>query len=271
MEKNKIINGNCWIAYFDVLGFSNLVKDFQEHPDFIKETFHKALAEGGQFNSLCKFKYFSDSFIFYTENDSLDSFVKIRDVTMYFYSIMFADYQTSLRFPLRGCLNIGKLYSDENNGIFFGQALIDAYHLAEGQNWIGYVLSENVLNRLKELEPEDYKKQYKSCFKEYNVPYKKEPKNRKYYTYKINFLFKGSQDYSLPNKLCDRLHMMWFEKCTPLSKNKCSECRKILTKYINTENYLRDIYPILEKEKKMFDQDELCSQCRKGKNKLKSL
>jgi len=30
MEEEKIINGNCWIAYFDILGFKNLLEPFSK-------------------------------------------------------------------------------------------------------------------------------------------------------------------------------------------------------------------------------------------------
>ena len=106
-QKDNIINGNCWIAYFDVLGFKNKVVNFPI--EFIRDKLNEALEHGRQFNAICRFKHFSDSFIFYTENDFSDSFLKIRDISMYFYSALFTEFKIP-PFPIRGCLNVGQLY-----------------------------------------------------------------------------------------------------------------------------------------------------------------
>lgn len=258
MENNKIINGNCWIAYFDVLGFSYLVESFDV--EFIRKKFKEALKHSEQFNAICKFKFFSDTFIFYTENDSLDSFLKIRDVTMFFFSVMFTEYNIP-HFPMRGCLNTGHLYSDEKDEIFFGQALIDAYHIAEWQNWIGLVLSKKAIKKIKEYELVGHKTNNELWFQEYNVPYKEEAKKSivDNNTYKLNFLDEN------PVILWNHLSNMEHEAFLTLPKNEnniCSKCKNIFVKYQNTEKYLISIYPLLRNERKMFNQNELCSSCK---------
>ncbi|MFA5553654.1 MAG: hypothetical protein WDA68_03735 [Phycisphaerae bacterium] len=115
MEDKEIINGNCWVAYFDILGFSSMVESFPV--EFVREKLREAQKEGEQFNAICRFKFFSDSFIFYTENDSMDSFKKIWEVSAFFFMIMFAKSKIP-HFPMRGCLNVGRFYADEKNGIF---------------------------------------------------------------------------------------------------------------------------------------------------------
>ena len=263
MENNKIINGNCWIAYFDVLGFSYLVESFDV--EFIRKKFKEALKHSEQFNAICKFKFFSDTFIFYTENDSLDSFLKIRDVTMFFFSVMFTEYNIP-HFPMRGCLNVGQLYSNENDGIFFGQALIDAYHIAEWQNWIGFVLSKKAIKKIREYELSGTKTKNERWFQEYNVPYKEEAEKSLLdnNTYKLNILHEN-----YPKVFRSRLSIMGSEALDLLPENdRCSKCEKILAKYKNTEDYLVFLYPSLEKENKMFDKDELCSTCSINKKKI---
>ncbi|MCX5637809.1 MAG: hypothetical protein NTX52_08980, partial [Planctomycetota bacterium] len=98
MEAEKIINGNCWVAYFDILGFSNMVKSF--HVEFVREKLQETRKESKQYNVNCKSIFFSDSFVFYTENDSQDSFRGISAASELFFQARFLE-----KIPMRGCLN----------------------------------------------------------------------------------------------------------------------------------------------------------------------
>jgi len=123
MECENIINGNCWVAYFDILGFKNDVKHFP--PQGVLEKYIEVLKKIEKHNVKCKF--FSDSFVFYTENDSDESFRRMNMALRFFFRAMFTQY-----IPMRGCLNVGQFYVDEEKGIFFGRSLIEAHNLAEG-------------------------------------------------------------------------------------------------------------------------------------------
>jgi hypothetical protein len=262
MENNKIINGNCWLAYFDILGFSNMVENFPV--EFVKESYKKALKKGEQFNSRCKFKWFSDSFIFYIENDSLDSYRCIRTASILFFRDMFLK-----EIPMRGCLNVGQLYADEENGIFFGPALIDAHDFAENQEWIGFILSKEAREKIKDYELAGFKTDNDYWFQEYNVPYKDKEKSKRYnlLVYKLNIL---NTEYS--ERLWIALNIMERKAFLSLPKDKrnnnintCSKCKRIFTKYRNTEDYLLSLYPSLQSEGKKrierIDQNELCAHC----------
>ncbi|TKJ39431.1 MAG: hypothetical protein CEE38_01450 [Planctomycetes bacterium B3_Pla] len=263
MENNKIIDGNCWLAYFDILGFSNMVESFPV--EFVRDKFKEALKEVEQFNAICRFKFFSDSFIFYTENVSPYSFQCIRGASAFFFRAMFTRKKLP-HFPMRGCLNVGKFYADEENGIFFGRALIDAYHCAEGQNWIGFVLSDEARRKFEDYESKGFKSSKYSSFHEYDVPYKKEAKRRNLLAYRP---YSGSPNY--PERWWEALSNMRNEAFLALPDEKenenidtCSKCKRIFTKYRNTENYLLFLYPSLQSEVRI-EQDEPCAGCRKKK------
>ncbi|MHC4558535.1 MAG: hypothetical protein ACYS80_14675 [Planctomycetota bacterium] len=261
MEGSKIINGDCWLAYFDILGFSNIVESFPA--EFIREKLKEALKEGEQFNAICRFKCFSDSFIFYTENDSMDSFRCVRGASAFFFRALFTGNKVP-HFPMRGCLDVGEFYADEENGIFFGRVLINAYKLSEGQEWIGFVLSDKARQKLNNAESTAFKSSKYSLFQEYNVPYKEEPKRRNLLAYKPY-----SDLPNCPEYWWSALSNMEHEAFLALPDEKenenidtCSKCKKIFTKYRNTEDYLLFLYPSLQ-SKVRIDQDELCAGCRK--------
>lgn len=256
MENNKnIINGNCWVAYFDILGFRYIVKSFL--PEFVRKEYKKALREIEKCNVICKSKFFSDTFIFYTENDSQDSYRRIRAASMIFFRVMFLRNKTP-KFPMRGCLHVGQFYVEEEDGIFFGPALIDAYEWAEGQNWIGFVLSKKAREKLETYESEGFKLNNDQWFLEYEVPYKKEPK--RLLTYMVNPLDKNDDAIKLhQNRLWSALEEMESTaRLMFLKENgneiidleKCPKYGKISTKYKNTRKFLLYAYPALKEKAK---------------------
>jgi hypothetical protein len=245
MKDSNIINGNCWVTYFDILGFSKMVESFPV--ECILEKYKEALKKIKEYK--VNRKFFSDSFIFYTENDSQDSFRDISMASGLFFQAMFLE-----KIPLRGCLNVGQFYRDEKNGIFFGLALIEAYELSEGQNWIGFVLSEKAREKSAVLRSDN------DLWLEYDVPYNKKPKRRNLLVYYPNILI----DESAPEpakyqheRLLDALDIMEGTAQSIYQKEKgnnlvcCQkkhvEFREIITKYKNTRKFLLFAYPLLRK------------------------
>ena len=266
MDNNRTIDGNCWLAYFDILGFGNMVESFPV--EFVREKFKEALKEGAKFNAICRFKFFSDSFIFYTENDSMDSFRCIRGASAFFFREMFTKKDPP-RFPMRGCLNVGQFYADEETGIFFGRVLIDAYKLSNDQDWIGFVLSREARERLKDYESMGLKSSKYSLFQEYNVPYKGETKGRALLAY-IPYSALPDHPGSWWNVLINMEHEAFLalpDEEENGNIDTCSECKKIFTKYRHTEDYLLSLYPSLH-SKVRIDHDELCAGCRKKRRTM---
>jgi hypothetical protein len=248
MENSTIINGNCWLALFDILGFSDMVKRLP--PEFVIGQYKEALNEAKKHVAGCRFKFFSDSFIFYTENDSQDSFCGIAAASEFFFRKMFRK-----EIPMRGCLTVGQFYADEENGMFFGPALIHAHELAEGQNWIGFVLSEKTREKSGDgitNNPRHYN------YLEYDVPCKQKPKRRKLLVYYPNILITESytnEASSHHQGLLMALGIMeYFAKAihspkgnTAIGLEERTEYERIIAKYENTRTFLETAYPKLRK------------------------
>ena len=189
MGNNNIINGNCWVACFDIIGFKNLLNDFMcqnktnkevapamdafvEH--YYKDILRK-LEEKGKYRPDKVFvHWFSDTFLLYTFDDSPESLIYIeQSATHFFVDVISAN---SAAMALRGALSFGEFYADKNNGIFLGPAFIDAYQYAEKQNWIGLVINPKACSELQKINlcPPDRGK-----YVEYDVPIKTKEKNIK--------------------------------------------------------------------------------------------
>jgi hypothetical protein len=159
MENDKkIIHGNCWVAYFDILGFKKQIAEYQQQYGddqidiFVKVWYHDILRileeKRGYWPNKVFTHWFSDSFLFYTSDSSAESYPCIEQESRHFF--IGAIYK---RIPIRGALTIGELYVDKDNNIFVGPAVIDAYEYAEKQDWLGFILTPNARNKLRKLIP----------------------------------------------------------------------------------------------------------------------
>jgi hypothetical protein len=253
MVNSNIINSNCWIAYFDILGFRNIVENFDANG--VLYSYREVLKEIRQYDKV-KHKFFSDSFVFYTENDSQDSFGHMYSASTMFFREMFAK-----NIPLRGCLTVGQFYVDEEEGIFFGRALIEAYDWAEGQNWIGLVLSEKAKDKLSSFKTNNDISFLDSLrlydFLEYEVPYKKRIKrNLLVYNLNIDSDINAPEAKKLQCQLWNYLISMEGTAKIHLDEKirkkgitglkKCMEYRNTIIKYRNTKDFLLCVYPTLK-------------------------
>lgn len=84
------------------------------------------------------FTFFSDTILYYTKDDSFDSFVKIIFTSL---ELLKSGFNGS-RAPYRGAIGYGDLVSD-NTGILIGTSIIDAYKGEQSQMWSGCILTEN--------------------------------------------------------------------------------------------------------------------------------
>jgi hypothetical protein len=135
----------CWIAYFDLLGFENEVRTF--HVDTVLDVYTRAVERVEQETGEVKGRWFSDTFLFYTKDDSADSFRRINIACQSFFHHMITG-----RVPLRGCLDVGDMYIDDGDGILVGPALIEAYKQAEKQEWLGFVLTDRAADKIKQYD-----------------------------------------------------------------------------------------------------------------------
>jgi hypothetical protein len=139
---------NRWLAYFDLLGFKNLVrKNYIEdvlsiYEEDALDSLRKS-AEPHKINGI-SFFWFSDTFIIFTKGDSEKEFAYIEQVSRLFFQRLILNH-----IPVRGALTVGSFYADQDKKVFLGEALIDAYEYGEKQNWLGFLLTPHVYHHLK--------------------------------------------------------------------------------------------------------------------------
>lgn len=181
-----------YIAYFDFLGFKYFIEN-NPHDFHIKimnnvfRDIENALSQGktkpashGVIADLENAKInalnFSDTVVFWTKDDSLQSLSEILKVAHYYNS-----RNVSFFFPSRGTLIHGEMeyvdfkYKNQNNNIYninsiFGQGLVDAHLNSENQSWAGAVIDKSILAQLNFFGlDETFLNEYA---KKYKVPYK---------------------------------------------------------------------------------------------------
>ena len=126
------------LAFIDILGFSNFVKDNQKTPDIVKTLLMNYISMTKSFTVTSgkgidglQLSIFSDNIAIsapYT-NDTKNIATKLNffDLINFIQSTSVTLYNTAL--PIRGSVVYGNLYHDEKNNVICGEALIDAYNL----------------------------------------------------------------------------------------------------------------------------------------------
>lgn len=133
-----------WVSYLDLLGFSDLIRS--KNWVYVFSHYTKAIEllikDRGVKPEIDK-TWFSDTFLIYSPDDTVSSFLSIELITRWFiYFLIRAGI------PVRGAMSCDDFYADTENKIFFGQALIEAYQYGENQNWIGFVLCPSAVNQM---------------------------------------------------------------------------------------------------------------------------
>lgn len=225
MKDRNIINGNCWFAYFDILGFKNKIGGYKGHLDVFKNLYEKILKKVKESNAFQPDKvsihWFSDSFLFYCSDASSSSYACIDLEIRHFFTWALWE-----RWPLRGTLTVGELYVDKAQNIFLGQAIIDAHEYAEKQDWIGLVITPMARSRLEDEDIGPKFAQTNDVYTEYNVPIK-DNTNEKLLTFKFSH-------FPSPDR---RLEML-LERMSKEEQNP-----KIKRKYENTLKFIQDTKP----------------------------
>lgn len=272
MEDNKnIIDGNCWLAYFDILGFKREVEWAEDKKN---NNFILSMCEciSGEINLKRQFEgfakglvniiWFSDTFVFYSSNDSEECLSAIECIAHQFFRTMFtARWHFEEKWhlenkwpsgntyvPLRGCLSYGHFYADRDKNIYWGSVLNEAYKLAESQDWIGYVLSEKAKDQMMKCHA-SYWETIKSCYKKYDVPMKdrKHGSPNRLYAYYADEkipIYDGSGICNIDHSLDLANGLIWMWNSIKGYDNLCDEQKqKIIKKYENTKEFLLEVYP----------------------------
>ena len=249
MNQNNSGYQRVWLSCFDILGFRNRImeKDAKgriiRHAYDIYSTYNAALDAAKRNSEKEKdnpdptkvyHRFFSDTFFFYTKDDSRNAFVNIESVSRLFFKEVIMR-----QIPLRGSMTIGDFFFKEEEGIFFGPALIEAYECGEGQNWLGFVLTEDAEKQMAKYDANGqtvldiYKKHY---YTEYDVPCKNN------YTTKVLAFKMNCTTKALPEKVEDYPLLNNVVKMKTSIQRIEPEYKK---KYENTEKFIRQNCPAL--------------------------
>ena len=167
----------CFLAYFDILGYKNRIKGRnleQEYQEYLK-WIENVKGKSGCFieevdETKIDFIYFSDTYVFYSNDDSRISFLAITSASYYF--MLFASIKSIPYFPMRGAICYGDFKSDRKNNIYVGKALRDAYELENKQEWMGCCLSQECVEQAKNY-PHFKMLENPGIIVKYPVPFKK--------------------------------------------------------------------------------------------------
>lgn len=175
--------GNGFVAFFDILGYKNLVKNndiglsvrvldaaLHRIPEFIKKGWW------GESNPPRKI-VFADSIVFYAPIPEVDDLPSsngcgILPFLAHCQSLMSALYHTGL--PARGAIAKGEFYV--HGHIFSGKPLIEAHECAEALNMSGCAIAESaeaVVSKTQEPIPDmDWVRGPGQCIIRYDTPLK---------------------------------------------------------------------------------------------------
>ncbi|MFC0603998.1 hypothetical protein [Winogradskyella pulchriflava] len=184
-----------FIAYFDYLGYKEfIVNNDSEHHHYrvahIQRDIEAALAKGKYYkrgNQLINdvsdspliTVNISDTVLFWTKDDSIESFKELIEVC---YEFNWS--QNNWNFPVRGSIIHDEIYildgklATKTGGYYnvntiYGKGIVNSHIKAESQEWAGTVIDNSVIEKLysfNELSIFEYLKKYAI---KYKVPYKK--------------------------------------------------------------------------------------------------
>lgn len=174
------------VAYFDILGFKNLVLDEEDAEkiyDNILKILNKTKRINNEYEKFLKVNelkdieelsqpidifVFSDSFFLFQElgdlnfeSNPLDQSTKnflhlfvIEEFLILLQDVF--DQSLEISLPIKGSITVGNYYLDRENNIIFGKSIIKAYQLAEDLKTIAIVLDEKLENLIEEIsDPKD--------------------------------------------------------------------------------------------------------------------
>ena len=138
-----------WFSYFDLLGFSSLVRTSEIYS--VLPIYEKALAAieekaNPKRSKGLSYSWFSDTFIIFTRGSSLQEFGLIEQASRLFFQKLILN-----KIAVRGALSYGDLYTQQEKNIFLGEALMDAYEYGEKQNWLNFVVAPSAYKALEKL------------------------------------------------------------------------------------------------------------------------
>lgn len=157
---NKIIRGKRAVAFLDILGFKNMIKD-----NTLDEVIRKYELIIDQLQGLIGFykegdRYYNDNIQYFIASDSIvvianeDNKEAYKDLIAFVFR--FLQLSIAHEMPLRGGITYGEVYVNASRNIFLGQAIVDAVQLEGKQEWIGIAIDSTATTRYSEELLQDY-------------------------------------------------------------------------------------------------------------------
>ena len=140
---------DAWIAYFDLLGFEEKLKELpisilqQKMNEIVKDL----QAEKKEFKENIDCHFYSDTFIFYSKSDENKDYPGLLHVATHFM-----EKCISKGIALRGAISYGEIAVRDDKTIIIGSAFLDGHKYGEDQNWLGLILTPTASKRLKEAK-----------------------------------------------------------------------------------------------------------------------
>jgi hypothetical protein len=241
-----------YIAYFDLLGYKQFIVN--NSLDYVKKRMLQVfrdieLAKGQGKTTLSTdgrviadistsklhSANFSDTIVFWSQDDSLESLNEILEVAFTY------NWQgVTFFFPLRGVLLYDEIesmeYRNKNDiggsyriSTLFGKGIVHAYQISESLNWAGSVIDSTVVEQAKVLgqEPSIFFHEYALW---YPVPYKGKCKQCEQFAFR---LVKGDN----LNKVAFRNVKKGIQRCFS-DDNKDASSRRARILFNNTVKFL---------------------------------
>lgn len=152
---------NRFVALFDVLGFSNLVKN--KGVKYLAERFEIIFNKNEKWGhpnwDLHGYDFFSTraEYILFSDTIVLLSYPDLPPSDFYLICNQLISFSLEQDIPLRGGLAYGNIYYNKEKSILIGQPMVDAYLLEESQEWIGCafhkscIAGDNMLSHYRTL------------------------------------------------------------------------------------------------------------------------
>lgn len=136
-----------WLAYFDILGISDLIrsKNYLEVFETYAGAIERCKRQIRNHNKIHAM-WFSDTFLFYSEGNSAGDFLSLNSISGWFIYFMI-----SKEIPVRGAISCDQFYADKEHALFFGEALLEAHKYGESQDWLGFLLCPSAVKQLRKV------------------------------------------------------------------------------------------------------------------------
>jgi hypothetical protein len=200
-----------FIAYFDYLGYKEFIlnnnsKHHKERVEDIQSNIENALAKGkisrqengsiinDIMDSSLTTLNISDTVLFWTKDDSKESFKELIEVCYEFNR-----QENCWNFPVRGAIIYDEIYilggrkQTNNGGIYnantlYGKGIVNSHIKAESQNWAGTVIDHSLIKKINKFNDDKLTNLLKRYAIKYNVPYKNKGNKDSEYVLKLTLV-----------------------------------------------------------------------------------